>query len=159
MTTLADALRALIAAADSPDARKGERSDGHSGIDRDDWLPYTEIDDSMIDAAREALAAHDAAVSAGDLVTHGHTVIANGEVVAYGRAGSPTLAAMRAERIVACVNACTGIADPAALVAAFVRLADYVGGSDERPGHPCRMASDVLDGIDADTLDRLRDDE
>lgn len=57
---------------------------------------------------------------------------------------SPAECDMLIDRAIATLNACDGIADPAAMVAAFLDLSSYVGGHDERPGHPCRVASDIL---------------
>lgn len=78
-----------------------------------------------LNAARAALAAHDAAVSAGGCVADGALVWCNGHVLAT--AHGLTLAPYRAARIVACVNACTGIADPGAMVQAARDAIDWIG--------------------------------
>lgn len=113
MTTLADALRITIAHLDA--------------------IACGVVDDApraariAAEAAREALAAHDAAVSAGGWIDDGDSVSVQvvedaptyiAPICYMDEDWTPELKAAYAARIVACVNACTGIADPAALVAA-----------------------------------------
>lgn len=125
MSAIAEALRALL----TPDP--------HSGL-----MPS--IGSPKIAAARAALAAHDAAASADGCVAHGYAVIANGEVIAYGRAGTVALAVMRAARIAACVNACAGIADPVAAIAALRAIAEYAPGGELDSGWIHETASEGL---------------
>lgn len=109
MSGLAEALRALLAVTDSTE--RDPHSGAVVGVNAEVAAAET--------AARAALAAHDAAVAAGGWIVEddawprvvsgdGKSVIAK----TYTRDGA------HAARIVACVNACTGIADPAALVRA-----------------------------------------
>lgn len=117
MNAIADALRELVRAT-------------YHMTGTDDTFPNAHA------AARDALAAHDAAVAAGGWWRGGDRTCgpsaaayrfirdASG-IVAYVE-GPRAIATERAARIVACVNACEGIADPAGLVRALRTIA---GGS------------------------------
>lgn len=77
--------------------------------DGDVWTVQERRDDM-----RKALAAHDAAVAAGGWSVRGVRVVLSPDgVVCLARNTT------EAQRIVDCVNACEGIADPAGLVAAL----------------------------------------
>lgn len=112
MTAVADALRAMLAVTDPV------IYDPHSGepVGRDDDLH------TATEQARAALAAHDAAVAAG-----GWTACDGGDGEPLVYCGDTPAAMMfdaddamvKAARIVECVNACEGIADPAGLVRAL----------------------------------------
>ena len=115
MNATADALRALLRFADNvpTDSQLAARmTDGTTGL-------------AAIVAARAALAAHGAAVAAGgwrvQLTERGRVRIASahGACIALVASGNDANDLPRASRIVACVNACEGIEDPADLVRAL----------------------------------------
>lgn len=112
MSALADALRAIVARHEARDAV------------RDSFAPIGTLADVELKAAREALAAHDAAVSTGDCTADGANVWCNGQIVAT--AHGFTLRSYRAARISECLNACAGIDDPVALVQAVRDAIDWI---------------------------------
>ena len=132
MSGLAEALRGLPDDADmieyNPDEGPRYFCCGHGvsfHVHPSRWPPGSESREGRVHAPdcwymtiQAALAAHDAAVAAGGLtVGEGGGIWATPEhcvALIPETADSEAYAA----RIVACVNACTGIADPAALVAA-----------------------------------------
>lgn len=105
-----------------------------------------------------ALAAHDAAVSAGGWYQGGDRTCGPSAttfrfirddrgIVAYMDGGTRAEAEARGARIVACVNACTGIADPAALVAAARDVFEHCNTRGDGAGPDSGWIADTLRDI------------
>lgn len=118
---LAEALRRVL---DIAEAAHDRVLEDRKNLD-DNERAEADANERTIAEARAALAAHDAEVSTGGCVANGAHVWCNGHIVAT--AHGLTIAPYRAARIAACINACTGIADPGALVQAARDAVDWIG--------------------------------